>query len=373
MIEGLYIHVPFCDGKCHYCAFYSISYSREKGVAWLAALKREAEAARSEFGPFAFSTVFLGGGTPTILPMDQLAELLGVAGRFREKREAEWTSEANPGSVDTDKLKLMKSAGVNRISLGAQAFDDGVLRQLGRRHSVKDIFTAVEAIKSAGFTNWGLDLIACVPGVSLEAWRESLRAAVALAPSHVSVYALTREEGTRLDRDHQAGTVTLMDDDEQLRMLDLAEEVLGASGLPRYEISNYARPGFECRHNLSCWRGENYVGLGCAASSRVGNRRWTNAADFESYLTAGVREEEVLTPLIDGVERLIFGLRMAEGIDLEAILMACGLAGSPQEAVWRETLARLAGEGLVVSGGGRWCLTTRGRDLADHVAVELMP
>jgi oxygen-independent coproporphyrinogen-3 oxidase len=398
MIEGLYIHVPFCDGKCHYCAFYSVPYSREKGAAWLAALKREAEAARSEFGPFAFSTVFLGGGTPTILPMDQLEALLGVVGRLIEMREAsvvtgvspvstqekkdaadtaattiEWTSEANPGSVDGDKLRLMKSAGVNRISLGAQAFDDGVLRQLGRRHSVKDIYAAVEAIKSAGFTNWGLDLIACVPGVSLEAWRESLCAAVALDPAHVSVYALTREEGTRLDRDHQAGVIALLDDDEQLRMLDLAEEVLGAAGLPRYEISNYARPGFECRHNLSCWRGGNYLGLGCAASSRVGNRRWTNAADFESYLTAGAREEEVLTPLIDGVERLIFGLRMAEGIDLEAILLACGLAGSPQEAAWKKTLARLEGEGLVVSGGGRWCLTTRGRELADHVAVELMP
>jgi oxygen-independent coproporphyrinogen-3 oxidase len=398
MIEGLYIHVPFCDGKCHYCAFYSVPYSRGKGAAWLAALKGEAEAARSQFGPFAFSTVFLGGGTPTILPMDQLEELLGVVGRLIEKREApvvtgvspvstqkkkdaadtaattiEWTSEANPGSVDTDKLKLMKSAGVNRISLGAQAFDDGVLRQLGRRHSVKDIYAAVEAIRAAGCTNWGLDLIACVPGVSAETWRESLRAAVALAPTHVSVYALTREEGTRLDRDHQAGTVTLLDDDEQLRMLDLAGEVLGAAGLPRYEISNYARPGFECRHNLSCWRGENYLGLGCAASSRVGNQRWTNAADFESYLTAGAREEEILTPLIDGVERLIFGLRMTEGIDLEAILLACGLAQSPQEAVWRKTLARLEGEGLVVSGGGRWCLTTRGRDLADHVAVELMP
>jgi oxygen-independent coproporphyrinogen-3 oxidase len=330
--------------------------------------------------------------------MDQLEELLGVVGRLIEKREApvvtgvspvstqkkkdaadtaattiEWTSEANPGSVDGDKLRLMKSAGVNRISLGAQAFDDRVLRQLGRRHSVKDIYSAVEEIKSACFTNWGLDLIACVPGVSAEAWRATLCAAVKLEPTHVSVYALTREEGTRLDRDHQAGTVTLLDDDEQLRMLDLAEEVLGAAGLPRYEISNYARPGFECRHNLSCWRGENYVGLGCAASSRVGNRRWTNVADFESYLTAGVREEEVLTPLMDGVERFIFGLRMTEGIDLESILSACGLAGSPQEAVWKMTLARLEGEGLVVSGGGRWCLTARGRELADHVAVELMP
>jgi oxygen-independent coproporphyrinogen-3 oxidase len=375
MIEPLYIHVPFCDGKCHYCAFYSVPYSREKGAAWLASLKPEAEAARSEFGPFAFSTIFLGGGTPTILPMDQLAELLDLIRCTGGAGDSviEWTSEANPGSVDCDKLKLMKSAGVNRISLGVQSFDDRVLRQLGRRHTVQDIHAAVRAIQSAGFMNWGLDLIACVPGVSAEAWRDTLCAAVALEPAHVSVYALTREEGTRLDRDHQAGTITLLDDDEQLRMLELAEEVLGAAGLSRYEISNYARPGLECRHNLSCWRGENYLGLGGAASSRVGNRRWTNAADWGSALTGVSREEESLTPRNDLVERLVFGLRMTEGIDLEVILTACGLARSPLEAGLRKTLIRLEGEGLMVSLEGRWRLTPRGRDLADHVAVELMP
>jgi oxygen-independent coproporphyrinogen-3 oxidase len=369
MIPGLYIHVPFCDGKCHYCAFYSVPYSRERGADWMSALKREAEAARREFGPFAFSTVFFGGGTPTILPLDQLEALLGVVG----KGCGEWTSEANPGSVDVDKLRVMKAAGVNRISLGVQALDDRVLRQLGRRHTVQDIHAAVEAIHAAGFENWGIDLIACVPGVSVEAWRATLRAAVALAPAHVSVYALTREEGTRLDRDHRAGKGALLDDDEQLQMLDTAEAVLDAAGLSRYEISNYARPGFECHHNLSCWRGENYLGLGCAASSRVGLRRWTNAPDLDSYLTTVAREEEHLTPTMDAVERVVFGLRMTEGIDLEAILVACDLSGSPLEAGWRKTLARLAGDGLVEPARGRWRLTPRGQALADYVAVELMP
>jgi oxygen-independent coproporphyrinogen-3 oxidase len=369
MIQGLYIHVPFCDGKCHYCAFYSVPFSRERGAAWLSALKREAAAARSEFGPFSFSTVFLGGGTPTILPLDQLEELLGVVGQGCD----EWTSEANPGSLDIDKLKLMKAAGVNRISLGVQALDDGVLRRLGRRHSVQDIHTAVEAIHATGFENWGIDLIACIPGVSVAAWRDTLRAAVALAPAHVSVYALTREEGTRLDRDHQAGKVAFLDDDDQLQMLDTAEEVLAASGLNRYEISNYARPGFECRHNLSCWRGGNYLGLGCAASSRVGLRRWTNEPDLDSYLTAVTREVELLTPTMDAVERVVFGLRMTEGIDLEGILAACDLTGSALESGWRKTLARLVGDGLVEPAGGRWRLTTKGQALADYVAVELMP
>lgn len=369
MIPGLYIHVPFCDGKCHYCAFYSVPYSRERGAAWLSALKREAEAARSEFGPFSFSTVFLGGGTPTLLPMDLLEELLALAG----KGSAEWTSEANPGSVDADKLRLMKSAGVNRISLGVQALDDRVLRQLGRRHSVQDSHAAVAAIRGAGFENWGIDLIACVPGVTVDDWKATLRKAVALAPAHVSVYALTREEGTRLDHDQKAGKVALLDDEEQLRMLDIAEELLGDAGLNRYEISNYARPGFECRHNLSCWRGEDYLGLGCAASSRVGLRRWTHTPDLDRYLSAISREEETLTPVTDAVERVVFGLRMAEGIDLEAILDRCGLAGNPVGEGWRKILTRLEGEDLVESVGSRWRLTKRGRALADHVAVELMP
>ncbi len=400
MIEGLYIHVPFCDGKCHYCAFYSVPYRRELASAWLGNLRREMESAIAEFGPLSPSTIFLGGGTPTLLPMDQLEALLGLirenvsfckvdadlraalvtdvpipgpdrARRSRSTNETlsacEWSCEANPGSLDAAKLALLKSAGVNRISLGVQSLDDGVLRQLGRRHSARDVHSAVAAIRSAGYDNWGLDLIACVPGVDVAAWRKTLQAAVALEPKHISVYALTSEEGTRLARDADAGTVTLMDDDEQLAMLDAAEEVLEAAGLMRYEISNYARPGFECRHNCSCWRGGEYLGLGPAAASRVGNRRWTNGTGNSP------RQEERLSPLTDATERLAFGLRMTEGIDLEALLAASGLADAAQEKVWRATLERLQAEGALVHEGCRWRLTKRGRALADYVAVELMP
>ena len=380
--EGLYVHVPFCDGKCHYCAFYSVPYHRALGEAWLSALRAELDLARAEYGPSCFSTLFMGGGTPTILPDDQLRTLLGFlkeSSGVADGAGIEWTSEANPGSLTAAKLAIMKSCGVNRISLGVQAMDDSVLRQLGRRHTVRDVTGAVAAIRGAGITTWGLDLIACVPGVTVEAWRTTLQSAVAFEPSHVSVYALTSEEGTQLARDRQAGVVELLDDGEQLRMVDVAEEVLDSAGLARYEISNYAKPGFECRHNCSCWRGRDYLGVGCAASSRVGNRRWTNASDLNGYLKSmsggghPPREVETLSPLTDAVERMVFGLRMAEGIDLGAILAATGLTRSAQGDVWRETLIRLAGEGLLTFCGGRCCLTARGRALADHVAVELMP
>jgi len=384
-IEGLYVHVPFCDGKCHYCAFYSVSYSRDLGEAWLAAVEKELAQALDRYGALPLTSIFMGGGTPTVLPCDQLERLLIIVKssiKGSGLRVLEWTSEANPGSLSIDKLTLMKAFGVNRISLGVQAMEDQVLRQLGRRHSVADIHAAVNAIKSSGITNWGLDLIACVPGVSEDAWRKTLDAALRLEPRHISVYALTREEGTRLNSDYESGMVRLLDDDNQLRMLEVAESTLGAAGFGRYEISNYARSGFECRHNVSCWRGGNYLGLGCAASSRVGNQRWTNVADLNAYTAAVLssdqasirwRDTEALAPVTDAVERLVFGLRLAEGVDLEEILDVTGLTGSVQADAWRATLARLARERLVENRAGRWTLTVGGQAMADHVAVELMP
>ncbi len=382
------MHVPFCDGKCHYCAFYSVPYTRGRGESWLAAVIMEWEASRADLTPLALDTVFIGGGTPSLLPPDLLERLvkiirdeMGSGNRIRE-----WTCEANPGSLDSERLDLMKSHGVNRISLGIQSLQDEVLCRLGRRHTLHDIQDSVRAIQAAGFTNWNLDLIACVPGVTLTAWRETLQAVVQLGAPHISVYALTREEGTRLAQEHQKGRPTLLDDDGQLQMLDEAERILVAAGLNRYEISNYARPGFECQHNLSCWRGGNYLGLGCAASSRVGMLRWTNKADLDLYtavLSPGakpreqwqaIREHsETLSPETDAVERLIFGLRMAEGIELDVILGLTGLENSSIGCRWKTILEQLSREGFLVSLGGRWKLTGKGLAMADHVAVELIP
>lgn len=382
IIDGLYVHVPFCDGKCHYCAFYSVPYTRELGRAWLEAVRREAAQALERYGTLPLTSIFMGGGTPSLLPVDEMADLLSIIERLGGLTPSsrttpvapEWTSEANPGSLTADMLALMKSYGVNRVSLGVQAMTDPVLRQLGRRHSVVDIHSAVRAIQEAGIANWGLDLIACIPGLTKSAWRDTLSAALEMGPNHLSVYALTREEGTRLNHDCEAGAVALLDEDQQLGMLDLAETLLQSGGFSRYEISNYAQPGFECRHNLACWRGHNYLGLGCAASSRVGNQRWTHGADLNAYIAGtGAVERETLSPVTDAAERLVFGMRMREGIDLEAILQITGLTRSTQGEIWRRALLRLQRDQLVESRAGRWKLTSRGLALADHVAVELMP
>jgi oxygen-independent coproporphyrinogen-3 oxidase len=379
-ITGLYVHLPFCDGKCPYCAFYSERYTPALADAYLDALAAELAAAGREYGPLRPATVYLGGGTPTLLApaqLDRLAALLH--GGADLGGVVEWTAEANPGSLDAARLAALLRMGVNRISLGVQAFDDATLRRLGRRHSAADVQAAIAALGGAGLRNWGLDLIACVPGVDAPAWERTLDAAVAAGPTHVSVYALTVEEGSELARRAGAGAFTALDDDAQLARLQRAEARLGAAGLARYEISNYARPGGECRHNLACWRGENYLGLGSAAASRVGARRWTNRADLAATLAAAragrapEREIEDLTPLQQAAERLVFGLRLQAGVRLDEVCGSLDAAGAGQPATWDRQLAALAAAGLTVGAAGVWRLTARGRELADHVAVELMP
>lgn len=365
-INGLYVHIPFCDGKCGYCAFYSVPYDCRLADRLLAALEKDLLLSRAAGLVPAMATIYIGGGTPSILSAGQLERLCGIIQPCAGKGGVEWTVEINPGSITAEKLAVLVRAGVNRISLGAQSFDDRVLKKLGRRHAAADVLQAVKLILRAGVKNFGLDLIAGVPGFGAKVWRHTLEQAVALAPRHVSVYALTAEEGSRLRGAIGRGEAALLSDDEQLAALALAETVLTAAGYARYEISNYARPGFECRHHCACWRGGEYLGLGPAAASHAGLARWTNRPDLSAYLEAleqgklPPRESDPLNPALKALERIVFGLRMAEGISAET-------AGH-YESVLRD----LERKGLTVFSGTRWSLTARGRQVADAVAVELL-
>ncbi len=374
---GLYIHVPFCDGKCRYCAFYSVRYDSRLARRWLAAVKREyAQFLRTAPAPD-FRTVYFGGGTPTLLETDLLRELAGwVASLLPAHGVEEWSVEVNPGTADLEKFIGLRRAGVNRISIGAQAFDEGRLKILGRRHDVMAIDTAVATAWQAGFDNVGLDLIAGGPDCGPKAWHHSLDRALALVPEHLSVYALTVEEGTALARAVQRRT-TRVSEAAVVARLHEAQAVLEADGYERYEISNYARPGRACLHNLACWRGERYLGLGPAAASHVGLVRWTNAPEVRSYverLEAGCepeRETETLTPATKAVERLMFGLRLAAGVDLDAVLDE-ERAPDLRER-WETSLERFECRGLTVRSDSRWSLTRKGMDFADAIAVDLLP
>jgi len=381
-LAHVYVHVPFCDGKCHYCGFYSgmADDATRQGYPPLPGRELRLLAGTDAVAPVgAPRTIYFGGGTPAMLGEGGLRELVaGLRAVVALQEIEEWTVELNPSGVTRDFAAALRDLGVNRVSIGAQCFDDAILRGLGRRNTVRDVIQAVAAVRAAGFTNLGLDLIAGLPGVSAELWRASLEQTVALDVPHVSAYALSLEPGTRLAQAVEAGAVELPDAEAQLAALALAEDVLGAAGLARYEISNFARPGSECRHNLACWRGEDYLGLGPSAASRAGLHRWTNHADDSGYTRQLLKERlplqeaEELESQADAEERFVFGLRLFEGIDPVSFAKRYP-AATPRVADWTATLERLERQELTAhTPAGGWRLTARGREVADAVVAELV-
>jgi oxygen-independent coproporphyrinogen-3 oxidase len=380
-IEHLYVHVAFCDGKCDYCGFYSVVADAGVQEAYAPLPGRELRALLAE-GTVAQGvaprTLYFGGGTPGILGSQGLRTLVdGLWQSTDPGRVEEWTVELNPATVTPVLADVLAGLGVNRVSVGAQCFDDDVLRSIGRRHDAAAVERAVHILRAAGFANIGLDLIAGLPGLTPEKWRASIERALAINVVHLSVYALSIEPDTVLAR-RVAGGEVVPDAEAQLSALSEAERLLTAAGFARYEISNYARPHLECRHNLACWRGADYVGLGPAAASRAGRRRWTNRADFAGYMAAVAAgspppsEAETLDATTDATERFVFGLRLAEGVCPETF--AAGYpAASARVDEWRDTLARQAAQGVVErTAHGVWRLTARGREVADAVIRELV-
>ena len=378
MFNHVYVHVPFCDGKCVYCGFYSELLRPRDSAGYLRALASEIDRRIQTPTLPAPETIYLGGGTPAVLPHRQLAELCDIIRqRFSLALLKEWTVEANPGTLPPAKAAMLRAKGVTRISIGAQSFRDAVLTRLGRRHAARDIAATVRSVRGAGIDNIGLDLIAALPGVSVAQWKETLERCIALNPRHVSVYALTVEPKTILRRLVRDKRLALPGEEEQIDAMAVAGGMLRAGGFTRYEISNFAQPGFECVHNLSFWRGGDYVGFGPGASSRIGLRRWSNRPDLASYAAAAAAarlppsRRERLSPAADAAERLAFAFRLREGVDLSAF---CAERAVPPSLLqrWTAILERLASHGLTRRRGARWTLTPRGRDLSDAVAAELL-
>ncbi len=370
--RAVYIHLPFCRRKCGYCSFISCA-GRERDIpACLDALRQEIEA---RAGGQAVPSVFFGGGTPSLLSVEQVTDLLStLREHFDVAQDAEITMEANPGTVDEDYLVGLHRAGVNRLSLGVQRFDDVELETLGRIHTVAEAREAFAAARRAGFDNVNLDLIYGLPDDSLAAWRRSLEAALALAPEHLALYALTLEDETPLGRAVAAGEVTPPDADLAADQYELAEELLAAAGYEHYEISNWARPGHECRHNLVYWDNGNYLGFGVAAHSSEDGRRYANTNDLDAYLAAGGRAPLSLDETLDAATRraetLILGLRQGRGIDPREMSSRLGVDVS---AGYFGRFAELAIAGLLEEKNGRFRLTPRGRLLSNEVFWRLLP
>ena len=363
--NSLYVHVPFCAAKCAYCAFYS-----EAGLdgswhrRWLDRIEIEFHAHASACTPL--SSIFIGGGTPTLLAPEDLQRLFDAIHRhFRLAGDCEISIEANPGSLNLEKIAVLAAAGVNRVSLGVQSFSPRWRQILGRLADPAGVPILLDELRAAGIRRLNLDLIYAIPGQTLADWEEDLRRAGDLGISHLSAYALTFEEGTRL-----AGAgETPADDELQVAMWDKAAEILGSYGLQRYEISNYAKPGAECRHNLDIWLGGTYLGAGPAAASFDGCRRWTNPADLRQWLAGAPPELDEISAEARAAEILAFGLRTTAGWDLETFRQKTGFSATTLRG---ETIADLCRQELLALVENRLRCTRTGLLFNDHVLRELL-
>jgi oxygen-independent coproporphyrinogen-3 oxidase len=372
---GLYLHVPFCRTRCHFCAFTLQIHRADRVRRYLDSLSREIRlhAEQHSLAGRRLDSVYFGGGTPTTLDAPQLTGVLGqVRDSFGLNQDIEISVEAHPDTVTGEGLRQLVQAGFTRISFGAQSMDDNELLQIGRRTSGNRTQAAVRMAREAGFTNINLDLIYGLPGQSLDGWLASLEDVLSLDPAHLSCYALTVEEKTRLHLDVRRGDAMEPDAALQNEMEDAAAGRLAAAGFARYEISNYARPGFACRHNLLYWQGHDYLGLGPSAQSYLEGRRLGNIESMEDYdrtLERGrlpLAESELLSAGRRERERIVFGLRLIEGVDLPLQRQ------EPPDGTWRQALDQLTRRGLLEEQAGRIRLTDEGRRYADSVAVELL-
>ena len=372
---GVYVHVPFCASRCGYCDFNTYT-AKELGPGvgradYPCQAVAEIEAAGRALGTGGrpVSTVFFGGGTPTLLPAaDLVAILRSIEDTFGLAQDAEVTTEANPDSVDLEYLAQLRAGGFTRISLGMQSASPSVLAVLDRTHTAGRAEAAVAEACAAGFDHVSLDLIYGTPGETRTMWLESLERAVATGVDHISAYALTVEATTRLGRRISRGEVSQPDPDTAADRYEAADDVLSAAGLGWYEISNWARPGGECRHNLGYWRGHDWWGVGPGAHGHLGGLRWWNVRhprDYAARLAVGlpVAGAEVLSAREREIERLMLGIRLAEGLPVRGLNPA--------------SVARILSDGLATDGNGpagsdRLVLTRRGRLLADAVTRELL-
>lgn len=367
---GLYVHIPFCRQRCHFCAFYLEIGRAERIDAFRSALTREIDLYRTQdlLAERPLQSIYFGGGTPTALPANQLIALLElIRTTWPRTATVEVTVEAHPSTVTAGDLNVLAEAGFNRISFGAESMNDQDFAPIGRPGTVEDTEAAVVAARAAGFTNINLDLMYGLPGQTLEAWTRTLQLMLTLDPSHVSCYALTIEEGTRLAHDIARAIVLKPDDALQIDMESAAETLLTTAGFMRYEISNYAKPGSACRHNLLYWTDHDYLGLGPSAQSYVDSVRFGNIADLTAYVDLlekhwlPVAERTMLSASEQQRDALVFGLRLLRGVPLSTV------EGSEQ----RHRVEELMAKGLLESNAERVRLTPLGQRYADTVAGEL--
>lgn len=420
---SIYIHIPFCVKKCQYCDFLSAPADSRAQKVYLRALKQEIREQAARYREYEVQTVFIGGGTPTAVPCENLCEVLKTVFSFyRMNPHAEISMEANPGTVTKEALLSYRKAGINRISIGLQSADDVELKLLGRIHTYRDFQQTYRWAQEAGFTNINLDIMSALPGQSVENYKKTLETVLSLKPQHISAYSLIVEEGTpfyeKYGQESEKLQATgekqpdLPSEEEEREMYALTEKLLAAAGYHRYEISNYALPGRECRHNLVYWKRGNYVGFGLGAASMVENVRFENIREMQEYLAeyAGMpdadpvfaevaqgdaqvllNEQEIslredthseneqelsirenvhpLSPQEQMEETMFLGLRLTEGVSKAEFHRQFGVS---MEQIYGEVIRKNTAKGLLIDEAGYVCLTREGMDLSNYVMAQFL-
>lgn len=367
-MKGLYIHIPFCLQKCSYCDFVSIPCGDALFAPYIGALEREMEQYEGEV----VDTVFIGGGTPTVLPAPLLERLLLKINRtFQLAADTEWSVEANPKTLTEEKLSVLKEGGVNRISIGAQSFQNQELRLLGRIHTAQDVYNTMELAKKAGFTNINLDLMSALPGQTFPMLLDSLRQAVSSSPAHISCYSLILEEGTPLAQEVTAGKYTMPDEDTDRMLYENAVRYLREQGYKQYEISNFAKEGYACRHNLKYWDCMPYIGIGAAAHSFTGAERYQNIDDVREYIRDPISRQHVVSLSKEDCisEFMMMGLRKTAGISEAEFALRFG---ETLDGLYKDCIDRFLEGGFLARENGRLFLTPRGVDVSNSIMCEFL-
>ena len=375
--QALYLHMPFCVRKCNYCDFvsYAVKDNQKEREEYLPLLFKEASYWHENAGLDGLNTVYFGGGTPTVMPglagfIIDLRKLLNI------KSNAEITVECNPGTIDQNGLCALKEAGVSRLSIGVESLDESELKNMGRIHNAKDARKTLTEAKIAGFDNINIDLIYGLPGQTLSGWQETLEKALEFETQHVSFYGLTLSENTPWGKAFAVGELVLPDDDLTAEMMVQGSDILTANSFIHYEIANFAKSGFESRHNLAYWQRKNYLGLGIAASSFCDNRRFINKSECKAYKEAimngqnAVSDEEILSEADVLAEAMFLGLRLLDGIDLEKFYKRYRVRA---EEYFSAGIEKLSSYGLIEYSSGRLRLTEKGLLLANEVFIEFLP
>lgn len=369
---SIYIHIPFCVRKCLYCDFLSGPACDGEMESYVNLLLREIEKQSIFYGDHTVISIFLGGGTPSLLSGGEVERILArIRKNFIMAPDVEITMECNPGTVTPEKMESYIASGINRLSIGLQSTEDEELARIGRIHSYGDFLEIYELARGAGFGNINIDLMSGLPGQSSVSWKKTLERVTALLPEHISAYSLILEEGTPLYV-NQSG-YTFPTEEEDREMYALTGEYLAEAGYCRYEISNYGREGFACRHNKVYWKRGDYAGFGLGASSMVDNVRWKNPEDHAAYavcVESGERREVQILTLEEQMEEFMFlGLRLMRGVDTEEFKR---LFGKPMEEVYGKQLASFTAQGLLFRDKGRLALTPRGIDVSNVIFAEFL-